>query len=307
MQHLLPEVAVAREHREAQRSLRVAEALRKSVAVADRAAAGPLGRKPAPKHKGLHHHRGEARRIARPFSRHRRVRRRPHAATGRGRCHDQPSLRWLHAQISRHLRQFHRRRRSSSIGRHGARRHRWGHRGDFQRSRDAALRSEPPKRTIASGRRSRALEPTARPPSRPIFFRSANLTDDGTKGAPSTSRLGYIAATDQVLAYFGHTQMYIMADSMVRHQGGYLAVVDSAGKDVARRMVRQPQPRSRVIIDGTKALVLGLGDAYPKGIIYSTASTGANPAPTPSTRSRPTVWDPPMASSAGFKTAETRT
>jgi len=110
------------------------------------------------------------------------------------------------------------------------------------------------------------------------LFRSANLTDDGTKGAPSTSRLAYIAATDQVLAYFGHTQMYIMADSMVRHQGGYLAVVDSAGKQtLLDGWFGSHNLDQRVIVDGSKAAVLGLGDAYPKGIIYSTAATGAKP------------------------------
>jgi hypothetical protein len=110
------------------------------------------------------------------------------------------------------------------------------------------------------------------------LFRSANLTDDGTKGAPSTSRLAYIGATDQILAYFGHTQMYVMMTSMVRHQGGYLAVVDAAGKQtVLDGWFGSHNLDQRVIVDGGKAAVLGLGDAYPKGIIYSAASTTAKP------------------------------
>jgi len=81
-----------------------------------------------------------------------------------------------------------------------------------------------------------------------------------------------------VLAYFGHTQMYVMADSMVRHQGGYLAIVDAAGKQtLLDGWFGSHNLDQRVIVDGTKASVLGLGDAYPKGIIYSAASTGAKP------------------------------
>ena len=110
------------------------------------------------------------------------------------------------------------------------------------------------------------------------LFRSANLTDDGTKGAPSTSRLAYIARDRS-----GARLLRSHAD--VRHgrqhgaTSGWLPRDRRCGRqaDVARWMVRQPQPRSARDRRRQQGSVLGLGDAYPKGIIYSAASTGAKP------------------------------
>ena len=99
------------------------------------------------------------------------------------------------------------------------------------------------------------------------LFRSPNLEDEGTKGAPTSGRLGYIAQRDQLVAYFGHTQRY---DDGVRHQGGYLATLDAAG---AQQLISgwwgSHNLDQRLLIDGDRALVLGLGDAYPEGIFYS--------------------------------------
>ena len=83
------------------------------------------------------------------------------------------------------------------------------------------------------------------------LFRSPNLDDVGTKGAPSTSRLGYISGTNEVVAYFAHTQRY---DDDVRHQGGYLATLDAAGEQTRpERLVRQPQPRPAALRSTPKA------------------------------------------------------
>jgi hypothetical protein len=99
------------------------------------------------------------------------------------------------------------------------------------------------------------------------LFRSPNLDDVDTKGAPSSGRLAYVAATDQLVAYFGHTQRY---DDGVRHQGGYLATVSSAGtQTVIDPWFGSHNLDQRVLIDGDRTAVLGLGDAFPKGIFFS--------------------------------------
>ena len=58
------------------------------------------------------------------------------------------------------------------------------------------------------------------------LLRSTNPEDVGTKGKSSTGRLAYVPATDSLVAYFAHQQRY---DDGVRHQGGYLAIVDASG------------------------------------------------------------------------------
>lgn len=99
------------------------------------------------------------------------------------------------------------------------------------------------------------------------LFRSPNLEDVGTKGAPTSGRLGYIAQIDQLVAYFGHTQRY---DDGVRHQGGYLATLDAAGtQKLINGWWGSHNLDQRLLIDGDRALVLGIGDAYPEGIFYS--------------------------------------
>jgi hypothetical protein len=99
------------------------------------------------------------------------------------------------------------------------------------------------------------------------LFRSPNLEDEGTKGAPTTARFGYIADSDQLVAYFGHTQRY---DDGVRHQGGYLATLDVSGtQDLRNGWFGSHNLDQRMLIDGDKVAVLGLGDAYPKGIFFS--------------------------------------
>jgi len=99
------------------------------------------------------------------------------------------------------------------------------------------------------------------------LFRSENLEDEGTKGAPTTSRLGYVAASDQLVAYFGHTQRY---DDGVRHQGGYLATLDAAGNQtLLSGWFGSHNLDQRLLVRERDAFVLGLGDAYPEGIFFS--------------------------------------
>jgi hypothetical protein len=99
------------------------------------------------------------------------------------------------------------------------------------------------------------------------LFRSPNLDDVGTKGAPSTSRLGYVSGTDQVVAYFAHTQRY---DDGVRHQGGYLATLDASGEQtVLSGWFGSHNLDQRLLTDAQGGAVLGLGDAYPEGIFFS--------------------------------------
>jgi hypothetical protein len=99
------------------------------------------------------------------------------------------------------------------------------------------------------------------------LFRSPNLDDEGTKGAPSSSRLGYVAGTDTVVAYFAHTQRY---DDGVRHQGGYLATLDASGEQtVLSGWFGSHNLDQRLLVDAQGGAVLGLGDAYPEGIFFS--------------------------------------
>jgi hypothetical protein len=99
------------------------------------------------------------------------------------------------------------------------------------------------------------------------LFRSPNLDDVGTKGGPTSGRLGYIAESDQLVAYFGHTQRY---DDGVRHQGGYLATLNAAGmQQLVSGWFGSHNLDQRLLIDAGRALVLGLGDAFPEGIFYS--------------------------------------
>jgi hypothetical protein len=99
------------------------------------------------------------------------------------------------------------------------------------------------------------------------LFRSQNLEDEGTKGAPSTSRLGYVSGTDQLVAYFGHTQRY---DDDVRHQGGYLATMDASGEQtLLSGWFGSHNLDQRLLARSDDAFVLGIGDAYPEGIFFS--------------------------------------
>jgi hypothetical protein len=99
------------------------------------------------------------------------------------------------------------------------------------------------------------------------LFRSPNLEDVGTKGAPSSSRLGYISGTNEVVAYFAHTQRY---DDGVRHQGGYLATLDATGEQsLLSGWFGSHNLDQRLFVDAQGGAVLGLGDAYPEGIFFS--------------------------------------
>jgi hypothetical protein len=107
-------------------------------------------------------------------------------------------------------------------------------------------------------------------PTTTDLFRSPNLEEEGTKGEPSTSRLGYLASSDSLVAYFGHTEMYLQGDSHVRHQGGYLASVSASGEQtVHSEWFGSHNLDQRLLVDGDRAALLGLGDAYPKGIFFS--------------------------------------
>ncbi len=99
------------------------------------------------------------------------------------------------------------------------------------------------------------------------LFRSPNLEDVGTKGAPGTGRFGYLAGPDELVAYFGHTQRY---DDGVRHQGGYLATVDSAGEQqLINGWWGSHNLDQRLLAVGAPGAILGLGDAYPEGIFFA--------------------------------------
>jgi hypothetical protein len=98
------------------------------------------------------------------------------------------------------------------------------------------------------------------------LFRSPNLTDENTKGAPDTSRFGYVPASDQLVAYFGHTEMI----QGVRHQGGYLATLDAAGvQTVVSGWWGSHNLDQRLLVSGSQVALAGLGDAFPKGIFFS--------------------------------------
>jgi hypothetical protein len=98
------------------------------------------------------------------------------------------------------------------------------------------------------------------------LFRSANLTDDMTKGNPARGRLSYIENTDVLVAYFGHMQLL----QGVRHQGGYFATLSASGaQTVLSGWFGSHNLDQRLLIDGTHAAALSLGDAYPKGFYFS--------------------------------------
>jgi hypothetical protein len=107
------------------------------------------------------------------------------------------------------------------------------------------------------------------------LFRSPNLDDEGTKGEPGSSRLGYLSGSDQLVLYFGHTQRY---DDGVRHQGGYLALVDATGnQELLNGWFGSHNLDQRLWTNADSGAVIGLGDAYPIGIFYS--PLGDNPRP----------------------------
>jgi hypothetical protein len=99
------------------------------------------------------------------------------------------------------------------------------------------------------------------------LFNSPNLEDVGTKGAPTTARFAYVAESDLLVAYFGHTQRYMDG---VRHQGGYLATIGASGEqDLLEGWFGSHNLDQRMLVDGEQVAVLGLGDAFPKGIFFS--------------------------------------
>jgi hypothetical protein len=98
------------------------------------------------------------------------------------------------------------------------------------------------------------------------LFHSANLMDDMTRGNPTRGRLAYVAASDQLVAYFGHNEML----QMVRHQGGYLASLSATGmQTVLAGWFGSHNLDQRLVVDDTRVAVIGLGDAFPKGIFFS--------------------------------------
>lgn len=98
------------------------------------------------------------------------------------------------------------------------------------------------------------------------LFRSANLTDDMTRGNPARGRLGYLSGTDELVAYFGHMQML----QGNRHQGGYVAKLSASGtQTVLNGWFGSHNIDQRLTVDGTRVALLGLGDAYPVGFFFS--------------------------------------
>jgi hypothetical protein len=104
------------------------------------------------------------------------------------------------------------------------------------------------------------------------LFRSSNLVEAGTLGAPDTSRLGYVPSADELVAYFGHTDMI----QGVRHQGGYLATLSASGtQSVVSSWWGSHNLDQRMLVMDPQVGLIGLGDAYPKGIFF--ASIAKNP------------------------------
>jgi len=102
------------------------------------------------------------------------------------------------------------------------------------------------------------------------MFRSANLDDVDTKGAPRTSRLRYVAENDEIVAYFSHTQRY---DDGVRHQGGFVGRVSGAGTlEVLDDWWGSHNLDQRLVQEGSSIALVGLGDAFPEGIFYGLAA-----------------------------------
>jgi hypothetical protein len=107
------------------------------------------------------------------------------------------------------------------------------------------------------------------------LFRSPNLDDLDTKGAPRSGRLGYISSGDLLVPYFGHTQRY---DDGVRHPGGYLATVDAPGtQELLDGWFGSHNLDQRLVAYADGAAVIGLGDAYPEGIFFSYVGEDASP------------------------------
>lgn len=99
------------------------------------------------------------------------------------------------------------------------------------------------------------------------LFRSPNLEDEGTKGGAKSGRLAYVATTDTLVPYFGHTQRY---KDGVRHQGGYLATLDAAGtQTLVDGWFGSHNLSQRILVTDSRVAVLGLGDAFPKGIFFN--------------------------------------
>lgn len=101
----------------------------------------------------------------------------------------------------------------------------------------------------------------------PLFtttlFHSSNLVEAGTLGAPDVSRFGYVPSADELVAYFGHTDMI----QGVRHQGGYVATVSASGtQTVLGSWWGSHNLDHRVLVLDPQVALLGLGDAYPKGM-----------------------------------------
>ena len=98
------------------------------------------------------------------------------------------------------------------------------------------------------------------------LFRSANLTDDMTKGNPARGRLAYVPGTDELVAYFGHMEML----QMVRHEGGYVAKLSASGaQTVLNGWFGSHNIDQRLVVDAARVGILGLGDAYPVGFFFS--------------------------------------
>jgi hypothetical protein len=69
-----------------------------------------------------------------------------------------------------------------------------------------------------------------------------------------------------------------MMVSGTRHQGGYLSMVNGAGaQTVLSSWFGSHNLDQRALADGQKAAVLGLGDAYPRGIIFAAVSATSRP------------------------------
>jgi hypothetical protein len=139
-----------------------------------------------------------------------------------------------------------------------------------RRRRRAALRSERNRRRThwaAVPATTGARRPL---PDRPVPVQQPRGRRD--QGRARDRRFGYLSGSDELVAYFGHTQRY---DDGVRHQGGYLAAVNGAGSSAHQRLVGQPQPLSAPARRRSPAAILGSATPTRRG--SSSPSSRANP------------------------------
>lgn len=97
----------------------------------------------------------------------------------------------------------------------------------------------------------------------------------------STSRLAYNAGTDDYCLYLGHGRLW---DDGITHQGGYVAFYTPDGNAISRTTSSGTYNvgstwwvshnfDQRLLVDGDKYVMLALGDAYPRAVVFAIWNT----------------------------------